>query len=453
MANHHVDYDIWKHAVLLLLMWVSTEAFSTTLTLRLEPGRLAMYMERLNDVQPEGVVLEGMADVHDFECFRRFPPSVKALDMSDLTIVPGFYAEGAFNGEVEFHANELPAYALFDMGLEQMALPSNLEIIGEGALAALPLTKIEIPATVRKIGDYAFYNCTKLKEVSCGSRLTEIGKSAFMNCGSLSEITVPESVIHIGDKAFFGCGLRSANMPDVERIGDYAFAATPSLRDVTVQRDVVLGKGVFFCASAIDTVAGLPPELPEMLFAHAVGAPAGKGIYGAVSIGNYALAGNKAETVILGEKLEYVGDHAFADMPNLKTVEATPLNLNIPQAHEEAFGDARLENIRLNVLHEYVDSWKADPYWGRFAVTGVSVGVETLPGEDVTVKVRLSDGVLTVSASSAIDSVEVFTFDGNRLLLAYPNVSEYVWTPDSSAAPLIVRTVCGTCVRIIKIGG
>ena len=41
------------------------------------------------------------------------------------------------------------------------------------------LESVEIPSTVTRIGDYAFYDCTELAEVTIPGTVTEIGELCF----------------------------------------------------------------------------------------------------------------------------------------------------------------------------------------------------------------------------------------------------------------------------------
>lgn len=55
---------------------------------------------------------------------------------------------------------------------------------------------------VRKIGSYAFQNCTDLTSVSIPSTIYSIGQSSFSGCGKVSTIYVPSSVSIINSIAF-----------------------------------------------------------------------------------------------------------------------------------------------------------------------------------------------------------------------------------------------------------
>ncbi len=139
------------------------------------------------------------------------------------------------------------------------------------------LRTVKIPASVRKIGQYAFRNCTALETVNGGDNLEEIGYGAFTNtawdlnfsvgevylgktlykyAGSLyadTQITVKDGTVGISAGAFEGLThLVGVTLPDsVKSIGSQAFAGT-GLLSVTVKAAEVpaAGNTVLGAASA-----------------------------------------------------------------------------------------------------------------------------------------------------------------------------------------------------------
>lgn len=67
------------------------------------------------------------------------------------------------------------------------------------------LKEINIPNSIKIIGQYAFYRCSSLERVNFPNSLEAIGGNAFECCISLNEINLPNSVLTIGWKAFNGC--------------------------------------------------------------------------------------------------------------------------------------------------------------------------------------------------------------------------------------------------------
>ncbi len=95
---------------------------------------------------------------------------------------------------------------------------------------------LDIPDSVTSIGDYAFYDYTRLTSVDIPDSVTAIGKCAFYDCSSLTSVDIGDSVTHIGDYAFYDCSsLTSVDIPDsVVTIGDRAFDSCSSLTSVDI---------------------------------------------------------------------------------------------------------------------------------------------------------------------------------------------------------------------------
>ena len=87
------------------------------------------------------------------------------------------------------------------------------------------ITQADIGNTVTSIGNYAFYSCSSLENVTIPNSVTSIGDNAFNNCNGLTKVTIPDSVTNIGTNAFFYCyGLTSLTIPNsVTSIGSHAF--------------------------------------------------------------------------------------------------------------------------------------------------------------------------------------------------------------------------------------
>ena len=93
------------------------------------------------------------------------------------------------------------------------------------------MTSVTIPNSVTSIGNYAFYECSRLTSVTIPNSVTSIGECAFYKCSGLTSVTIPESVTSIGKYAFYKCsGLTSVTIPEsVNSIGNFAFDSCSSL--------------------------------------------------------------------------------------------------------------------------------------------------------------------------------------------------------------------------------
>lgn len=94
-------------------------------------------------------------------------------------------------------------------------IPDGVKIINAGAFSnSRNLDTVTFPASVEEIGEIAFGQCSKLKEVILPDGLKKIQPYTFFNCSGLTSLTIPDSVEEIGEGAFFGCsGLEELTLP------------------------------------------------------------------------------------------------------------------------------------------------------------------------------------------------------------------------------------------------
>lgn len=66
-------------------------------------------------------------------------------------------------------------------------------------------TAINIPDGCIKIGNYAFYGCSKATEITIPDTVTHLGYETFGGCTKITEVEIPTSVYEIENKVFNGC--------------------------------------------------------------------------------------------------------------------------------------------------------------------------------------------------------------------------------------------------------
>lgn len=148
----------------------------------------------------------------------------------------------------------------------KLVIPSshnNLPVtsIGDSAFDNnLSLTSVQIPKSVKYIGEGAFNDCNNLYKIEFeqGSNLTEINDYVFSGCYSLRTITIPKSVTSINRQAFFNCNLETIEFEEnsnLTYIGEEAFCQCDSITSITIPKSVVeLGDSAFYACTSLESV-------------------------------------------------------------------------------------------------------------------------------------------------------------------------------------------------------
>lgn len=93
------------------------------------------------------------------------------------------------------------------------------------------ITSLVIPASVKLIGDRAFYQCKSMQSLTLNEGLETIGDRSFTRCLALESLTIPSTVASISEAAFYDCtGLQTVEVLATE---------PPTLKAVVFQNILV----------------------------------------------------------------------------------------------------------------------------------------------------------------------------------------------------------------------
>lgn len=73
---------------------------------------------------------------------------------------------------------------------EKVCTEDELNIVSGGELCGRRVRSVFLPATIEKIGRYAFYNCDCLKELHFTASISDIGAGAFNGCRKITDLYV-----------------------------------------------------------------------------------------------------------------------------------------------------------------------------------------------------------------------------------------------------------------------
>ena len=94
-----------------------------------------------------------------------------------------------------------------NLSLESVpSIPASVKKIAEGAFwECTSLKEAFIPGSVQEIGNFVFYGCTKLESVHLSQGIEKLGHNLFTNCKNLAELFIPASVRWIIFPFIEGC--------------------------------------------------------------------------------------------------------------------------------------------------------------------------------------------------------------------------------------------------------
>lgn len=239
-------------------------------------------------------------------------------------------------------------------GSEQnLVIPDSLDgytvvAIGGGAFMNNPaLQSVKLNKNLEMIEAYAFCACTSLTQITFGQKVWRVGEFAFDETpwlsgktedfvvvgdglllkyqGQSADVVVPEGVKHIGPAFAAQELLVSVEMgPEVQTVGDYAFAYTPSLRRVVLGENVThIGNFAFDGCTYLTHIT-----LPDYV----------------ETVGDYAFNEcNYLVDVDLGKSLRTIGQNAFKYCSRL-------VHLTMPQTVEQIGGYAFADCYSLTLV-------------------------------------------------------------------------------------------------------
>lgn len=163
------------------------------------------------------------------------------------------------------------------------------------------IDSIDIPRTVRKIGDHAFAHCENLSEIVIPGTVEEIGCQAFERCKNLRKVVIQPGCRHIGRSAFLNCrDLTEVILPDtVTTIEAYAFAECGNLARVKMPRHLeAFGFNVFESCPLLENRLILSEDGKQLLFYK-----------------------SDATEVVVPDGVEEIADEVFASCLKLRVLE------------------------------------------------------------------------------------------------------------------------------------
>lgn len=224
------------------------------------------------------------------------------------------------------NASYLTTFSFSDfINLKYATLPRTLVEIPQKAFFNCPLTTINLPGTVEKIGNYAFKGTSLSGSLYLPNSLKTIGVGAFASLKLTGTLTIPDSVTTISNEAFNNnkfTKLVIGQNSSLTTIGDNAF------RNNQISNAIALPKSL--------TTVGNSAFKDNSISKLALN-------YGLKSIGNYAFGTNKITgTINIPVTVEKIDAQAFRS----NQIEAVIFNKNsaLTTLGSHAFSNNKISN-------------------------------------------------------------------------------------------------------------
>ncbi|MGN1043120.1 MAG: leucine-rich repeat protein, partial [Christensenellales bacterium] len=195
------------------------------------------------------------------ELFATVPASLAKITVYGDVGQEAFFGMSGLKNAIIEDAINIGSYAFYDCeGLARIELPATVKSIGDFAFAEcanLTTFIIKTGSELKSIGEYVFKNDEKLLSAFLPATVeNDVFTGVFYGCKSLTATSaLPSTVKTIGDETFYGCKkLTSVSIPEeAERIGAEAFFGCVSMEIDNVRFDslVSIGARAFYNCTMI----------------------------------------------------------------------------------------------------------------------------------------------------------------------------------------------------------
>lgn len=294
----------------------------------------------------------------------------------------------------------IPSSINFTNSVVTNAIPLKVVKIEPQAFADSRISGISIPSTVTEIGDYAFNQCSNLKQAQLGNGIKVLGAETFSYCTSLMTVTGGGRLSNIGEGAFAFCeSLTRFDIPNsVTRIEDSTFAFCDHLEEITIGSGIAyIGNYAFMGCTNIAKLT-ININIADGEFS---GWQSLKSVIigdGVTSIGykGFAVCTN-LNTIIIPNSVTTIKDQAFSECTGLTTIT---IGNGVSSIGKSAFYNCK--SLRSLIIPDNVNSIGsfAFGYCSKLQNVNIGTGLSTITNNTFFGCSNLAKVSLPISATN-----------------------------------------------------
>lgn len=119
----------------------------------------------------------------------------------------------------------------------KIVLPEGVEEITDNAFLRADITSIELPKSLKKIGERSFFRCSKLTSVKMKDNVSVIGAEAFKDCECLKKVTFSRKIKQFGSFAFANTDVEKVTLGKyIKGISNNVFRGSTHIKKLTIDK-------------------------------------------------------------------------------------------------------------------------------------------------------------------------------------------------------------------------
>lgn len=192
-----------------------------------------------------------------------------ADDLADVTKIGDYsfyHARTLTSVFIPGNVLSLGQYCFASTTFSSVVFSAGLMEIGVDAFFSANITAVDLPDTVKTIGNNCFAYCYYLTSANIPGSVTQLGSGVFSSCILLESVVISDGITTLPSSTFNNCPkLQFINIPDsVTTLGSDCFTACKSLNSIILPNNLsTLGASCFSGCNGLTTIK-LPGQITEI---------------------------------------------------------------------------------------------------------------------------------------------------------------------------------------------
>ena len=183
-----------------------------------------------------------------------------------------FKVDGLYYNLTNYNTRKVALTAPFEMEGQiltpydgEINVPATITVGGEtynvteikaNAFEGASVSVVSLPASITRIGDYAFLNSSLSRlELADGAAIPSLSKGVFKGCSNFSQYMLPSDMKVIPDELFQGTGVSEVSLDGIETVGVSSFENCKAIKALVIPETVKsLGSKCFSGCTGLNSV-------------------------------------------------------------------------------------------------------------------------------------------------------------------------------------------------------